>query len=644
VPATVRDATLARTRRLEPDARRVLGAAAVIGQEIPLDLLREVADADADAIEECVSHGVLVEAGATLTFRHELIRQAVEEGTSSVRKQDLHARVLEALKERDAPAARLAHHAEQAGLADQAGEYAATAAQEAVEVGAHLDAARQYERALAHGESTGKERVQLQIGFGYTAWMAGRSEPAVSVLTEAVAEAERLGDDALLARALDRQSVALWEVDRMAESREAQERAVAVIEHGDDDAALSRALSGLVSMLSVGIDPDAAIAEAPRALAQAEKAGSQEERIQIELSLALAHGIHGEPEAIELFDRLRVEALERGAHQAAMRTYVNECAVAAANRDHATVDRLVPEALAFFEELQVLHPRDDVAGNFARSLLDRSRFDEAIEWALTAQTTPHRERGVAAAIEALARLRRGDPGLSDIPAEADVVPNDIYRYAMVMAAKAEAAWLRGDLDAAREHVRAGLGVEGVEQDSRALGDLALWAARCGEPVMPELERAPKPVRLELAGDWSAAIRAWEELGCDYDAALAALPADARAASRAAETLQRLGAVATARAFTRAREAAGASAPRGPRRSTLANPAGLTRREREVLDELASGATNAAIAAALHLSERTVAHHVSAVLRKLDMPTRTAAVAEAQRLGLLVKDGQEGAPR
>jgi tetratricopeptide (TPR) repeat protein len=274
---------------------------------------------------------------ATLTFRHELIRQAVEEGTSSVRKQDLHARVLEALRERDAPAARLAHHAEQAGLADQAGEYAATAAQEAVEVGAHLDAARQYERALAHGESTGKERVQLQIGFGYTAWMAGRSEPAVSVLTEAVAEAERLGDDALLARALDRLSVALWEVDRMAESREAGERAVEVIEHGDDDAALSRALSGLVSMLSVGIDPDAAIAEAPRALAQAEKAGSQEERIQIELSLALAHGIHGDPEAIELFDRLRVEALERGAHQAAMRTYVNECAVAAANRDHATL-------------------------------------------------------------------------------------------------------------------------------------------------------------------------------------------------------------------------------------------------------------------------------------------------------------------
>ena len=99
-------------------------------------------------------------------------------------------------------------------------------------------------------------------------------------------------------------------------------------------------------------------------------------------------------------------------------------------------------------------------------------------------------------------------------------------------------------------------------------------------------------------------------------------------------LQRLGASAAARAFARDRALYGASALRGPRRSTLANAAGLTRREQEVLEHVASGATNADIAQALHLSERTVEHHVSAILAKLGSTTRTGAVDAARAAGVL----------
>jgi DNA-binding NarL/FixJ family response regulator len=76
---------------------------------------------------------------------------------------------------------------------------------------------------------------------------------------------------------------------------------------------------------------------------------------------------------------------------------------------------------------------------------------------------------------------------------------------------------------------------------------------------------------------------------------------------------------------------------------LANPAGLTRREQEVLDVLATGASNPAIAARLHLSERTVAHHVSAILAKLGARNRLTAIERARSKGLLAQDGQAEEP-
>ena len=101
----------------------------------------------------------------------------------------------------------------------------------------------------------------------------------------------------------------------------------------------------------------------------------------------------------------------------------------------------------------------------------------------------------------------------------------------------------------------------------------------------------------------------------------------------------LGASATAQ-LTRQkmRRLAIRSIPVGPRRSTREHPLGLTRREREVLDLICARYTNAEIAGKLFISVKTVGHHVSAVLAKLDTPTRRAAAARAAKLGLVAKAG------
>ena len=97
----------------------------------------------------------------------------------------------------------------------------------------------------------------------------------------------------------------------------------------------------------------------------------------------------------------------------------------------------------------------------------------------------------------------------------------------------------------------------------------------------------------------------------------------------------LGASATVRLTRqRMRRLAIRSIPVGPRTATRKHPLGLTRREREVLELICARLTNAEIAQKLFISVKTVDHHVSAVLAKLDAPTRRAAAARAAKLGLI----------
>ena len=107
-----------------------------------------------------------------------------------------------------------------------------------------------------------------------------------------------------------------------------------------------------------------------------------------------------------------------------------------------------------------------------------------------------------------------------------------------------------------------------------------------------------------------------------------------AAQECLEILDGLGAPAVRHAVLRDRHARRLAVPRGPRPASRGNPAGLTAREAEVLQLFADGLSYAEVAGRLILSEKTVGHHVSAILRKLGEPTRARAVAAALRLGAI----------
>jgi DNA-binding CsgD family transcriptional regulator len=167
-----------------------------------------------------------------------------------------------------------------------------------------------------------------------------------------------------------------------------------------------------------------------------------------------------------------------------------------------------------------------------------------------------------------------------------------------------------------------------------LGELSWWLYLAGDHRQVSVPLA-RPFALMLAGEHRAAAAAWEALDFPLWSAYAlAFSPEIRDAQQCLDTLDKLGAPAVRQAVLRDRHARGLVVPRGPRTASRANPAGLTAREAEVLQLLADGLSYAEVAGRLVLSEKTVGHHVSAVLRKLGEPTRSRAVAAALRLGVI----------
>jgi DNA-binding CsgD family transcriptional regulator len=212
---------------------------------------------------------------------------------------------------------------------------------------------------------------------------------------------------------------------------------------------------------------------------------------------------------------------------------------------------------------------------------------------------------------------------------------ELQRLAPVAAARAEARWLVGKGDRVAEETQAALDLALEREDGWSVGELRVWRRRAGLDEEVSAEELPAPFALELTGEAERAAEQWQQLDCPYEAALALASADSEPALRESVTeLQRLGASRAAARVARTLRERGVRGVRvGPRPSTRRNPAGLTARELDVLALVSEGLRNREIAEQLFLSEKTVDHHVSAILRKLGAETRGQAAAEATRLGL-----------
>jgi DNA-binding CsgD family transcriptional regulator/tetratricopeptide (TPR) repeat protein len=649
IPHTVRDAVLARAARLTPAAGTLLEAVAVARQQAEIWLLEALAAEVVHGLDECLTSGMLTSGSTGVAFRHELARLAIEDDLTPHRRVALHRAALAALSHPPfgpPDAARLAYHAEAAGDADGVLRYAPAAGKQATALGAHREAAAQYACALRFAADIPVERLgELLEQRAYACYLTGQFADAIEAQERSVECHRTLGNHLKEGDALRSLSRLFRYVGRTEGAADIGRQAVAVLEQLPAGHELAMAYCN-VSHLCVNLEEaEGAVVWATRALELAQRIDDLEAHVYATINIGTIEFLAGTPGAVEKLERILDVAKRAGLEEHAGRGFVALTWWAIRFRSYAVADRYLDAGLDYCIERGLDLWRMYLLAYRAYRDLDQQRWDDAVESASRVLHNPHTSpvpRAVALSVLGLLRARRGDPDpwpqLDEAWALAAPTA-ELQRMGPVAAARAEAAWLEGRYADIDEITKATLDIAVQRRVAWLVGELACWRRRAGlEPRTAEAVAGP--YALEMAGEWAGAAEWWDRLGCPYKAALALADADSDdALRRALGELQRMGARPAASIVARRLRGRGARAlPRGPRPATRGNPANLTSREVEVLALISQGLSNATIAQRLFLSEKTVAHHVSAILRKLAVSSRGQAVAEALRRGLAGQDG------
>jgi len=633
VPASVRDAVLARAARLGSGARRTLDAAAILGPRVELEVLAACAQVEMTSVEECTEAGLLVRDGDSLGFRHELAREALLGSILGAERRSWHASALAELERRAAGGlAARAHHADGAESATAVLTYAPAAAREAARLRSHREAAAQYARALRYsGALAPAERAALFEARAYECYLTDRIEDALECRRAALALRREAGERRAVGENLRWMSRLSWFLGRKVDADRHAREAIETLAMLEPGAELAMAWSNLAQLCMLEDDVAEAVRWGEAAIALSRSLHNREIEAHALNNVGTARAQNEAAEGLaEIEQSLRI-ALAEGLEEHVARAYTNLATSLLRLGDLERGERWLREGLAYTADHDLDAWRLYLLGWRALAEAWRGRWDDAVTSARETLRSP--DVSPVSRIQALVALgtvmaRRGDPDAARALDEAlglALESGELQRIGPTRAARAEAAWLAGDAARAAEEARA-CGPELARKGNAWLaGCLEFWASRAGgSPASPA--RATTPWQALQAGDTRGAAACFRARGFPYEEALALSTSRGEADLREAlEILARLGARPAAATVSQRLRALGVrDLPRAPRAATGSHPSGLTARELEVLDLLAEGLRNAEIGKRLFLSPKTVDHHVSAILGKLGLRSRTEA--------------------
>ena len=635
VPASVRDSVMARVGRLSILAREMLFHLSVIPERTTISEVARLMGGAGSQLAECERMGLLDIDGDSVTFRHELIRRAVESSLATTEKTEIHEALLANLPDTTDPA-RLVYHANGAGDVERLLEVVPHAAAAAAEVGGHREAAAHYRALDPHlARLPVGSRAQLLFDWARIEYYMAEVV-SVDLIDRAIELYREMESPELLARAL---TFAISVKESHARIGEAEEHALEAIEILDAEKAtvdLALALSRHADLLihqGQGIRADEV---SDRAIAIGQEVGDNESQIRaLTVKGMLAH-VRGQPGGLQMIEQARKRAAEdgyrfeevmalRGAAYTAQE--INELDI---QSDFA--QRARDTAIRYEFPLLEAEANAVVADALMRSGKWREADDLASEnLGSHVNADVHFTR-----ILGLLRTRAGRSGAepylheSWALAEASTEIDYLLHAAVGLV---EEMWLTGQLDTKLLSDFDELVIRGIKYEFPWLaGWLAFWLWKVGE-LTNAPAGTPDPHRMAMEGSIGAAAEFWESRNMPYEKAITLHSGNTEQRLIALEIVEDLGADAVAAKLRQELRTAGVNVPRGKGKATRGHAVGLTARQAEVLALLFDGLSNSDIADRLFLSPRTVENHVSAVLAKLESTTREEAVARAIEIGI-----------
>ena len=688
-PQGVREVVSQRLSRLAPGTSDLLELAAIAGGEFELGTVRRASHLEdrelRAALDEAARSGMIEELPSTTLayrFTHELVRRALHDRLSGLRRAELHLLVGEALEKGGVQSARaladLAHHfASAAPLAEpgRAVEYTLLAARAATAALDFEQAAEWMRTALELPIDDPLQRAEALLELGSASHRAGKALDALGAFDSAAGIARELEDAELLARAAIGHEEACWRPGI------AEEGAVDLLEEaatalGDETSTLRVGLlAGLARALDFQGEHERGAIVRTRAVEMARGLGDRAGLATVLMRSYWARGTSSLREILEMLTEATeiAESLGNTEIRAEAMAWRVPTFVALGDIDSA---RLEVTALRETAEQTAQPFMHHVAEHYASAIaLGDGRLAEAEaaanrshEWSrlLTGRDpsgvygiqmfSVRREQGRLAELAPVVRILAGEsrdggpwrPGLITV----------LIELGMEDEAREELGQLA---DQGLDRLRASLWLASLTYLTDACA--ALGEERLAAVVYPELEPlAGANVMIgHLVAFYGAADRylgmlattlgEWDRAGEHFESAIELnrrMGADtwlahsayeyarlllkspngdrARAAAllnEAAELAERIGmATLLARA-----KSLGSAAPTGL-------PDGLSAREAQILRLVARGLSNREIGAELQISEHTAANHMRSILRKTDCANRTEAASYAHRHGLI----------
>lgn len=676
LPISLRDVLLLRYEQLDADAQRFARVLATGGVEVPHTVLCAVFDGGVDALETAaraaIDAQIVVVRDATYAFRHALMQEAVYAELLPTERTRLHTAYATALESAAATPrvlADIAHHWRAAHVPDRALAAAVAAQRGASTASAWSTAAEAGERALELWDAvadpetvSGTPRVEVLRRTAAALVSANRQERALAFAREA---AETWPQDDPAGRATMLGELATSEFHAgVSDGVATIERALEIL--GDDPRHVVQraglmANAARVHMLNDRQRAGRELAMAAKALAEPAAADGDPvagELVAQALLIAATCAASGEdPAGAELFVQARPYA--EGYVRAMMRYFINysNALMLVARYDDAVA--VAREGIEYGSaHVADRGPLVLIESNMIEALMYAGQLQRADE--LGSALVPLIEPGLYSAFlrERLVCLAIWRGHIDDAEAALRIARLELDTFgAYEFQTRLGVAYDLGLLALARGDAREALTHAALALDSPGSASLALAltsiAARAAAMLREQGEEADIEPYREVVGRWGewpvtplwAAVFA-AELGEGSWAAVAdaAGPAYVRAYAqvRLGEEVLAAGDRGAARevltAAERAADAIGADGLAARARAVMtdaglaADPSrsALTAREEQVLELVAEGLSNGQIAARLYISVKTVSVHVSAILRKLDAPSRTAAAAIHRR--------------